>query len=186
MARRIDQIDTGGPRTACLQPTTPTINKISEIIIHGSSIGTAVTDISALGVLSTEAWTVLFDATGSVVLLPALTVALTGSVGIVKLTVQLTALPEASGDDVGTVGEQLMVAAVGKPVMAHVAAAAALGPALAQVKLPVTVLPAGAAVGRLIAALMSALGVDVTMAVIVLLPATGSGVLLLAVTVADT
>ena len=99
---------------------------------------------------------------------------------------QATALPEAKGAEVGTTGVQLITAAAGKPVIPQLAAMALSGPPLVQVKLPVTVLPTSAAVGRLTTAFMSALLLGATVALAVLLAGVGSGVELPAVTVADT
>ena len=98
---------------------------------------------------------VLVVVSGSGVELAAVAVADTGVAGITKLTLQTTALPEGS-EVTGTDGVQLIVAAGGKPAMLQLAAMALSVPPLVQVKLPVTVLPTNAAVGRLTVALMFA------------------------------
>ena len=70
---------------------------------------------------------------------------------------QMMELPFGKGAAVGTLGVHVTIAVGGRPVISHVAELAELGPLLVQVTLPVTVLPAGAVVGRLIVTAISAL-----------------------------
>ena len=94
---------------------------------------------------------------GSGVSLPAVKLAdMPPFAGIVKEAVQTIALPDASGFVVGTAGVQVTAAEAGNPVMLHVAAVAALGPLFAQVKVPLTMLPATALEGKFAVAVISA------------------------------
>jgi len=99
----------------------------------------------------------LLPAFGSDVVLPAVTVPDTlPLVGAVKPTSQTMEDPFANGPAVGTAGVHVTVDAGGNPAMSQVAATAALGPLLVQVKLPVTGLPAVAVLGKLTVDAMSA------------------------------
>lgn len=92
-------------------------------------------------------------------------------------------MPLGSGTAVGTAGVHMIEAPAGRPLILQVAALAGPGPLLVQLNEPVTVLPATAFVGRFTDAAMSA---DPAIAVLngtLLLVATGSGVVLPAVTV---
>ena len=94
---------------------------------------------------------------GSLVVLPAVTAPDTLPLaGAVKPTAQTIDDPLAKGLAVGTAGVQVTVAEGGNPVILQVAASAALGPLLVQLKLPVTELPAIAVLGRLTWDAMSA------------------------------
>jgi hypothetical protein len=85
---------------------------------------------------------------------------------------------------VGLDGLHVTVAPGGKPVGTHVASAATLGPLLVQVSVPVTALPADGLPGKpLNTAAISACGVITSGSVAVLLPATGSAVVVLVVAV---
>ena len=101
--------------------------------------------------------------------------------GAVKLTLQVIVAPAPSvavGDD----GEQTTVAPAGKPVTAQPALAAALGPRLVQVTVPVTTEPAGGLLGKpLMTACMSACGVMTMGLVSTLFDGFGSAVMLPAV-----
>ena len=101
---------------------------------------------------------VLLAGTGSGVPLLAETRAVNAPPAVgVKPTVQSMRAPEASGDPVGTAGVQDMEAPAGRPEMAHEAAAAGLGPALVQLKLPDAGVPTAMEAGRVSSvALMSA------------------------------
>jgi hypothetical protein len=122
----------------------------------------------ATGVIATVACAVLFPAFGSAVVLPAVAVATTGPLpGATKLIVQLIALPTPRLAT-GGVGTQFTSAPPGNPLTAHVALAAALGPAFVQLNVPFTTLPAPALPGKLIPATMSAEGVRVIVSVDVL------------------
>lgn len=82
----------------------------------------------------------------------------------------------------GEAGEHVTTAPAGSPLTAQPAFAAALGPRLVQVTVPVTVLPAGGLAGKpLTAACMSACGVTLIGAVLTLLLGFGSAVRLPAV-----
>jgi hypothetical protein len=99
----------------------------------------------------------LFEAFGSVVVLPAVTVTLTApDIGAVKLAVQAMTLPLGSGEDVGTDGKQFTIAPPDNPLIEHVAASAALGPLFAQLNVPLTVAPAVDVDGKLNVAAISA------------------------------
>ena len=79
--------------------------------------------------------------------------------GATKLTSHVMAAPTARLAS-GVAGKQTMLAPGGRPLTVHVALAAALGPLLKQLIVPVTVLPAGALAGMPeIVATISALGV---------------------------
>ena len=75
---------------------------------------------------------------------------------------QTIELPVGNAVAVGTLGVQVTVAVDGSPLMAQVAAVAALGPLFVQVKVPLTVLPATAVAGKFTVAAISAS--DVTFA----------------------
>src|SRR5260370_146964 len=92
-------------------------------------------------------------------------------------------LPGGSGVAVGTLGVQLTVAPVGRPVMEHVAASAALGPLLVHVNVPVTTEPGWAVAGNADVAVMSALADTLIVLCAELFTALGSVVVLPAVTV---
>ena len=99
----------------------------------------------------------LLPAFGSDVVLPAVTVPDTlPLMGAVKPTSQTMEDPFANGLAVGTAGVHVTVDEGGNPAMSQVAATAALGPLLVQVKLPVTGLPAIAVLGKLMLDVMSA------------------------------
>ena len=99
----------------------------------------------------------MLPAFGSEVVLPAVTVPDTlPLVGAVKPTSQTMEDPLANELAVGTAGVHVTVDAGGNPAMSQVAATAALGPLLVQVKLPVTGLPAVAVLGKLTVDAMSA------------------------------
>ena len=94
---------------------------------------------------------------GSDVSLPAVTLAdMLPLAGTVKDALQTMALPGASGLVVGTAGVKVTVAEGGSPAMLHVAALAVLGPLLAQVNVPLTVLPATPLEGKFTVAVISA------------------------------
>lgn len=101
----------------------------------------------------------LLAGTGSTVLLLAVTRAVMTPVVVgVKSTVQAMLPPDARGEPVGTLGEQDVVAPAGTPEITHDAAVAGLGPALVQLKLPVTGTPTAMVMGSVTAvACMSAL-----------------------------
>ena len=92
--------------------------------------------------------------------LPAVTSAVVAPVTVgVKPTVQAMLAPAASGVAVGTAGLQVTEAPAGKPEIAQEAEAAGFGPALVQLKLPVTGTPTVMDGGRLmLVACMSAVG----------------------------
>jgi hypothetical protein len=92
-------------------------------------------------------------------------------------------LPGSSGVAVGTLGVQLTIAAVGRPVMEHMAASAGLGPLLVQVNVPVTIEPGTAVAGNDAVAVMSALAGTLTVLCAELFTAFGSVVVVPAVTV---
>ena len=127
--------------------------------------------MSACGITATGVCALLLEPSGSPVLDPAVpatvTVPLTGAV---KLTSHRMASPTASTVS-GGAGRQVTTAPAGKPATAQVALAAALGPLLTQLTVPVTVLPAGAFAGKPESvAAMSACGVMATGLVSTLLP----------------
>jgi len=95
-------------------------------------------------------------------------------------------LPGGSGVAVGTSGVQPTVASGGRPMMEHVAAAAALGPLLVHVNVPLTVDPGMAVVGNADVAVMSALADTLVVESAVLFATFGSDVVLPAVTAALT
>ncbi len=122
--------------------------------------GTLVTArMSACGTTATGECAVLFVLSGSVVLDAAVATTVTVPLaGATKLTSHVIAAPTARLAS-GVAGKQTTVAPGGRPATAHVAFAAALGPLLAQLIVPVTVLPAGALAGMPeIVAIMSARG----------------------------
>jgi hypothetical protein len=138
--------------------------------------------MSACGVTLAEACAALLAVFGSCVLLPATPVIVMPPVaGVVKLTAQVMAEPTGSGFGAGF-GVQLTVAPGGVLVTVQLGLAAGLGPALVQVTVPLTVLPAGGLVGMPeMVATRSACGVMARLRLTLLLPGTGSGVLLPAV-----
>jgi hypothetical protein len=126
----------------------------------------------------------LLPGVGSAVAVVALATMVTPPLaGAVKLTLQTMAAPRAKLAT-GLGGTQLTVAPGGKPVTAQAALAAALGPLLVQVTVPVTVEPAGGLAGKpLMAACMSAWGTMGRVLVWALLALSGSAVLVPAVVV---
>ncbi len=122
--------------------------------------GTVVTArMSACGTTATGVCAELLVLSGSVVLDAAVATTVTVPVaGATKLTSHVIAAPTARVGS-GVAGKQTTVAPGGKPATVHVAFAAALGPLLAQLIVPITVLPAGAVAGMPeIVATISALG----------------------------
>lgn len=104
--------------------------------------GTAVTSGAAA---TFRRWVrVLLDRSGSVVVLPAVTVAVNG-VGVVGVKDRLHEIGPSSfarGAAVGTAGVHAGWTPAGRPVIVHVAATAGSGPVFVQVKEPVTCMPA--------------------------------------------
>jgi hypothetical protein len=147
--------------------------------------GTEVTArISACGVTVAVLCAVLLGLLGSDVLVVAVPVTVTEPLaGTGYDTAQVIALPTAS-EGTGLLGVQFTVAPGGKPPTAQLALAAALGPLLVQVTVPLAVLPAGGLAGKpLTAAAMSATCVTAIGSVSVLLAGVGSAVPLPAVVV---
>jgi hypothetical protein len=104
--------------------------------------------MSAWGVMSTAMGAALLSAFLSSVMVPAVPTKLTvPALGAVKLTWQAIAAPIANAVT-GDSGVHVTVAPTGKPDTAQLAVAATLGPLLVHVTVPVTVLPAGAFVGK--------------------------------------
>jgi hypothetical protein len=95
--------------------------------------------------------------------------------------------PLAKGAAVGLVGAHTVVAPAGNPLIAQVAAAAALGPLLVQVMVPLTAAPAVTTVGNVLpVTAISASARTVAVYGVVLLVGFVSAVAEPAVTVADT
>jgi hypothetical protein len=132
---------------------------------------------SARGVMVRVLAAVLLLGTGSAVLLPAVVVMLSAPlVGALKVLVQVMTAFNArvlAGDG----GEQDWVAPAGNPLSAQVAAVALLGPVLVQVPLTVTLCPATALAGTVVAVCMSACATAPIVCWAWLLVATGSAVL---------
>lgn len=112
-------------------------------------------------------------------LLPAITLAFSKPpAGATKLILQLIAAPLANGLTVGLLGVQTVVAPLGNPVIAQVAAVPVLGPLLVQVIVPVTVCPAFTVVGSVLpVTVISACGTILVVTWVALLPGVGSAVL---------
>jgi hypothetical protein len=129
-------------------------------------------------------FTLLLAGVGSTVALLAVATTVTPPLaGAVKLTLQTMLAPFAKLAT-GLGGAQLTVAPAGKPVTAQAALAAALGPLLVQVTVPVTVEPAGGLAGKpLMRACMSAWGTMGRVLVLTLLVLSVSAVLVPAVVV---
>lgn len=136
-----------------------------------------VARMSACGVTVAGACAVLLALLGSAVLVPAVPVTVTvPEAGTGYDTAQLIALPTGS-EDTGELGVQFTLAPGGSPPTLQVALAAALGPLLVQVTVPVAVLPAAGLVGKpLTAAAMSACGVTAIGRAVTLLAVFGSDV----------
>jgi hypothetical protein len=121
---------------------------------------TVLPTMSAWGVTMTGSVSTLFTELGSKVMLLALPLTLTVPViGAVNCTLH-TMLDPTARVVAGVDGTQFTVAPTGKPETTQLAVAAMLGPLLIHVTVPLTVLPAGALVGRPATdAAMSAAGV---------------------------
>lgn len=142
--------------------------------------------MSACGTIVIGALLTLLPVFGSVVLLPAVVVMLSGPLaGAVNVLVHVIVAPTANGFGAGF-GVQVCVAPAGKPLNAHVGALATLGPAFVHVPLTVTGCPALTLPGTVVADCMSACGTTTSGVVATLLPGTGSAVLVLAVPVTVT
>jgi hypothetical protein len=140
--------------------------------------------ISATGDTCTVCCAMLLAPCGSIVLDAAVPSTVTLPVGgTVKLTVHTIDAPTAKLVT-GGVGAQLTKAPGGSPLTAQVALAATLGPALVQVTVPDTRLPATAFVGKPVTvACISADGVTAIVLLSALFDGAGSWVLLPAVVV---
>jgi hypothetical protein len=139
--------------------------------------------MSARGTTGSASVSVLLPGVGSAVLEPALVLMFKlpptpKAAGAVKVLVQAMLPPTGKGSGAGV---QLCVAPAGKPLKAQVGAAAGLGPAFTQLPLTVTDRPALTEGGTVVVACMSACNNTVWLTVRLLLPATGSAVLLAAV-----
>lgn len=146
--------------------------------------------MSACGVTDKGLVSVLLLTIGSAVDVPAVVVMFKlppapKLAGAVKVLAHVMLPPTGRGFGAG-LGVQLCVAPGGKPLNAHVGAAAGLGPALVQVPLTVTLWPAVTVGGTVVAARMSACGTTVWLTLAVLLAGTGSAVLVPAVPVTVT
>jgi hypothetical protein len=142
--------------------------------------------ISDCGVIASGSVSTLLLGFGSAVLDPVVVVMLRApTAGALKVDVQVIDCPTPNGLGAG-VGVQVCVAPEGSPLNTHVADAAALGPAFVHTPLTVTGWPALTLAGTVVLACMSACGVTLVMALVELLPLTGSAVLLPAATVAVT
>jgi hypothetical protein len=135
--------------------------------------------MSACGMMTSGAVSTLFVATGSAVLVPAVVTMLSGPApGAMKVLVQVMIDPTTKGL-AGAL--HVCVAPDGRPLSAHVGAAAMLGPALVHTPETVTETPALTLAGTVVAACMSACGMTVMGVLALLLPGAGSAVLLLLV-----
>jgi hypothetical protein len=137
-----------------VQVTVP-VTVLPALALAGKPLTAAA--MSACGVIGSDLVSVLLLLFGSAVVLPAVVVMFSGPLaGAVNVLVQVMLAPTASGSGTGF-GVQLCVAPAGRPVNTQVGAAAALGPALVQVPLTVTLCPASALAGTVVTAPMSAM-----------------------------
>jgi hypothetical protein len=176
----------GKPLKAQLAPVaglTPRLIQVPLTVTESPALTVAagkvvVACISACGTTLVLACAALLVGSGSAVVEPATPVIVKPPLtGANMLTEQLMVPPTAKLVT-GGVGVHTIVAPLGKLVVAHVAAAAALGPKLVHTTVPVTVLPAKAVAGMPVTtASISAWGTKVIGSVSTLLAGVGSVVL---------
>ena len=150
-----------------------TVTDCPALTVAGATVIAAF--MSARGVTVRVALLTLLAPLGSLVVVPAVVVMVSGPLaGALKVLVQVIELLTVSGLGAGA---QLCVAPLGKPLSAQVGVAASLGPLLMQVPVTVTDVPAAAVDAlRLVVEATSACGVTPSPLASTLLPGCGSAV----------